>query len=265
MNIPIQSAPPIPGFAGLKNGFKKGPTPASSIKPQSLSSAQQAYRNAQFVLENKKRAVPSLDEMKKALMEDPLIRVEKQLAQLKENHAKDLQILYAYQDREVHRELIEQRKYISCNQDFIFESTIDVWDSKESLFGRYPSFSLAREHQSQYEQLKHAYLVQLLELTKKKQGIETLKAMEKKRLERAFPQTIEEFNTKPKDLQVSAAKFFDANHVEQEKMLVKNHWTRAQVTPLQNIFNADKKWQSDLRAWLIDAHKGLVDPRRRPI
>jgi hypothetical protein len=98
---------------------------------------------------------------------------------------------------------------------------------------------LAREHQNQYEQLKHAYLVQLLELTKKKQGIETLKAVEKKRLERAFPQTIEEFDTKPKDLQVSAAKFFDAKPDEQERMLVKNHWTRAQVTPLQNIFNAN--------------------------
>lgn len=68
--------------------------------------------------------------MKKALSEDPLTRIEKQRALLKENHAKDLQTLYAYQDREVRQELTDQRKYISCNQDFIFESTIDVWDSK---------------------------------------------------------------------------------------------------------------------------------------
>lgn len=65
-----------------------------------------------------------------------------------------------------------------------------------------------------------------------------LAQIEKDRLEKRFPMTVEEFNAKPRDYQGLIVKFLNAgNPHAQEKHLTMNKWTWDDVRPLMKIFD----------------------------
>ncbi|KAF8832799.1 hypothetical protein HHX47_DHR1001947 [Lentinula edodes] len=62
--------------------------------------------------------------------------------------------------------------------------------------------------------------------------------IEKDRLEKKFPTTVEEFYSKPMDFRNLIARFLDAGPL-QDKQLRANNWTQEEVAPLKKIYNKD--------------------------
>jgi len=54
-----------------------------------------------------------------------------------------------------------------------------------------------------------------------------------------FPQSKEDFKTKPNDVKIRAARFLCADRAKQEKMLTDYQWAWRQVKPLQDVFAKD--------------------------
>ncbi len=54
-----------------------------------------------------------------------------------------------------------------------------------------------------------------------------------------FPQSKEQFESKPNDVKIRVARFLVADPVRQEKMLNDYQWAWRQVKPLMDIFTKD--------------------------
>ncbi|KAF9058969.1 hypothetical protein BDP27DRAFT_1431979 [Rhodocollybia butyracea] len=91
-----------------------------------------------------------------------------------------------------------------------------------------------------------------------------LAQLEKDRLEKKFPETIEEFDSKPKDFQNLIIKFLNAGTL-QDKQLANNGWRKEDVKPLMKIFERDDRFRARVQSLFIMMPKtaGSVDPRRR--
>jgi len=62
---------------------------------------------------------------------------------------------------------------------------------------------------------------------------------ERKEFERQFPQSKEEFEHKPKDMQTRVARFLAAEKTQKEKLLAEFDWAWRQTEPLEKIFKTD--------------------------
>ncbi|KAJ4470912.1 hypothetical protein J3R30DRAFT_1137744 [Lentinula aciculospora] len=81
--------------------------------------------------------------------------------------------------------------------------------------------------------------------------------------EKAFPLTIEEFDSKPKDFKNLIAKFLDGGTL-QEKQLKTNNWTWEEVKPLMKIYGKDDKFRSRIITMVMMMPKSISsDPRRK--
>ncbi|KAJ3855329.1 hypothetical protein EV368DRAFT_79740 [Lentinula lateritia] len=87
--------------------------------------------------------------------------------------------------------------------------------------------------------------------------------IEKDRLEKKFPMTVEEFYSKPMDFRNLIARFLDAGPL-QDKQLRANNWTQEEVAPLKKIFNKDDKFRGEIIGMVMTIPKSISsDPRRK--
>ncbi|KAJ4489223.1 hypothetical protein C8R41DRAFT_835310 [Lentinula lateritia] len=87
--------------------------------------------------------------------------------------------------------------------------------------------------------------------------------IEKDRLEKKFPTTVEEFYSKPMDFRNLIARFLDAGPL-QDKQLRANNWTQEEVAPLKKIFNKDDKFRGQIIGMVMTIPKSISsDPRRK--
>lgn len=69
--------------------------------------------------------------------------------------------------------------------------------------------------------------------------------MRKKR-EQFFPQSKDDFYSKPADVRIRASRFLIADYSKQEKMMNEFGWAHRQVKPLQDIFKQDVRFFFEL-------------------
>jgi len=100
-------------------------------------------------------------------------------------------------------------------------------------------FSLENTWNNDYDQLRYTYFTQALVLQKRQQQIIAQREREQKERERQFPQTREEFENKPMDIQIRAARFLTADRTQKEKLLADFDWAWRQTEALEKIFKAD--------------------------
>ena len=95
------------------------------------------------------------------------------------------------------------------------------------------------EWQNDYETTRYTYISQLLALAKQRKEIEIREEEIRKRREQMFPTSFEDFETKPRDIRLRAARFLVADIGKQEKMLSEFNWAWRQVQPLKDVFTKD--------------------------
>lgn len=100
-------------------------------------------------------------------------------------------------------------------------------------------FSIENTWDNEYDQTRYTHLSQSLVLQKRQQQIMAQRERERKEFERQFPQTKEEFEHKPKDMQTRVARFLAAEKTQKEKLLAEFNWAWRQTEPLEKIFKTD--------------------------
>ncbi|KAE9410234.1 hypothetical protein BT96DRAFT_912475 [Gymnopus androsaceus JB14] len=176
---------------------------------------------------------------------------------------------------------------------------IDASNAQKELYETTPPYPFTLTaptpaHLPSISRHNYAYLKQLLELYRKLQRVKEkerlaqeaerlrleqeeynrqrreeetrrLAQIEKDRLEKRFPTTVEEFNAKPRDFQGLIVKFFNAptKHL-QEKQLVTNKWTWEDVKPLMKIYDKNDQFRTRIIGMFLNIDQGASsDPRRR--
>ena len=213
------------------------------------------------------------------------------------NHLKDLERLYTIQAMDYKADVKDQ--YLSFDE-FELEnpgtelSAIEVNSHHDHLslpdrtffqeiYENGPiKFSIENTWDNEYDQTRYTYLSQFLVLQKRQQQIMAQRERERKEFERQFPQTKEEFENKPKDMQTRVARFLVAEKAQKEKLLAEFDWAWRQTEPLEKIFKTDvsnilaplfcpvftwswflqQLFASEVRSMLLSIVQSSRDPRR---
>lgn len=119
--------------------------------------------------------------------------------------------------------------------------TVNTHPSPQKLLytGPFKDTALEAQWQDDYEKLRYTYLSQLTSLEKERRELEHQQEAEKKRREKMFPESIEDFRRKGKDVQLRTARFLVGTDHEKEMMLSAFDWAWRQTAPLQEIFKND--------------------------
>ncbi|KDR67747.1 hypothetical protein GALMADRAFT_147012 [Galerina marginata CBS 339.88] len=273
MNPEVQFTRAVkPKYEGT-NGFTKDFTDPAEITDDNLQTALEVHRNFEYVLNYKQRAVPDFETMK-AIVEtdDP----EKRLKALRQEHIDDLHTFYAVMSQEYKQDakdayLSKDESWFSDGPEMTEEETAllelyDNWFGEFKVDPTDPSkrFNLIQTHwQDQYEQIRYAYLSQLIPLEKAKRDFENLQEHIRIQREKQFPLSKADFESKAQDVRLRVAKFLTAEKPAQEKMLTTFGWAWRQVEPLMNIFKNDENFRSEIRAMIVrDGLQAATDPRK---
>ncbi|KAF5383637.1 hypothetical protein D9615_003808 [Tricholomella constricta] len=227
--------------------------------------ALDAQRNAQYILTQKDRPMPTLEQMQEELKSDTSATIKQRIADLQKQHLSDLQRLY------------------TCHAEEFLDDALDLYLAKDDLqyladgennlvlkqsYGQlemiYEESRRNLPQQMQWEndveRMRHSHLVLLNELYVKLKRQEMADEEARQRREADFPMSIEDYKGKSKDVQLRVARFLTANDPgRQERMLSEYRWASRQVKPLQEIFNKNAAFKADIIAQLIE----VKDPRKR--
>ncbi|KAJ7753745.1 hypothetical protein B0H16DRAFT_761983 [Mycena metata] len=185
-----------------------------------------------YILTQRDRPIPSLEDMKKFLdsPEDSEARID----ELNKYYEEDLQRLYMAQAEDYLDEL-EDRYYA-------FDEKLLPDDDLRALYA-----DLRVEPHPQF-----TWEWNLARTT----------SVHQSRLAEYFPRSVEEYNSRTKDIRHRIARFLVLESEEQkEKILSEFGWTWKQVNPLQNEFHKNLDFQEQVRAIVIELN--VADPRRR--
>jgi hypothetical protein len=111
--------------------------------------------------------------------------------------------------------------------------------NKEKLNGPLKDIKFQHDWANDYEALRYSYLSTLLPLKKQEKDLEEQEADLARRRAQMFPQSKEDFKTKPADVKLRAARFLIADRARQERMLTEYGWAWRQVKALQDAFAKD--------------------------
>ncbi|KIM38305.1 hypothetical protein M413DRAFT_244181 [Hebeloma cylindrosporum] len=247
----------------LTNSFFRGCTESTEINSTNLQTALDAHRIAAFTIAQKRRSIPDFEELEKAETEpeDELKLINERITLLGDNHLKDLERLYTIQAINYKAEVKDQ--YVSFN-----ESELEVPGTEpsviEEIFANGPvkEFSIENTWNNDYDLIRYTYLSQVLGLQKRRQQIQAQRERERKEFEKQFPQTTEEFESKPMDMQIRVARFLTAEKAQKEKLLSEFDWAWRQTEALEKIFKADQLFASEVRSMLLSVVQSSRDPRR---
>ncbi|KAJ3575775.1 hypothetical protein NP233_g873 [Leucocoprinus birnbaumii] len=222
----------------------------------------ETHRSAMFILTQKDRPIPSLQEMKEDLEKDELTSVKERITTAKANHKANLERIYA-----IHAEdyLDDQRLRRESREDSHLggegmSSRLAEWSEKRDV--RIPfvdtSLSLTTKEYDYSEQplasINHHYEAALMHsvatectrystviqnLSQQKFNIDFQLEEEKRQRDAAFPMTLEEFHLKPRDIQIRVANFLSSDDVKRERMMSEFGWAWRQVTPLIREFGTN--------------------------
>ncbi|KAF8884075.1 hypothetical protein CPB84DRAFT_1789564 [Gymnopilus junonius] len=249
-----------PMYAG-QNGFATGFTEPDQINNRNLQIALEAHAMGEFMIDYMKREVPDFETMKADVEkppEDELQRIDRRLTELRKAHTRDLELLYAYQTQEYDKYATDQ--YLCLDNNLLSEdpNTSSTQRELEAFYDSdptpYPSF------QNHFIQLRYTYLTQLLSLQKSKQEHEANLAKLRRQRELMFPQSKEEWATKPQDVRLRVARFLVADPAKHERFLSDFGWAWRQVQPLLDVFKKDDAFAADVRGLLL-SEQAVRDPR----
>ena len=92
------------------------------------------------------------------------------------------------------------------------------------------------DFKSHFNHIRYTYLTQLLSLEKAKQEHEANLEKLRRQREQMFPQSTEEWASKPHDVRLRVARFLVADDTRKEKFMSDFGWAWRQVTPLVEEF-----------------------------
>ncbi|GLB43315.1 hypothetical protein LshimejAT787_1302160 [Lyophyllum shimeji] len=237
----------------------------ASALTEPTRAALDAHRTAQYILTQKDRPIPTLEEMEKELEPDTAARIKERITDLEKQHLSDLQRLYLWHAEEYLDEALD--RYLS-KDDLQYlaegENNLMLEESYAQLATAYEESRRNIQRQMQWEddveRMRYSHLVQLTDLRAKLRQQEIQDEQERKRREADFPTDLEDFNRKPKDVQLRVARFLTLTEpARQERMLSEFGWASRQVKPLQEIYNKNDAFKAQILASLIE----VKDPRKR--
>ncbi|KAJ7739044.1 hypothetical protein DFH07DRAFT_79556 [Mycena maculata] len=209
--------------------------------PQALSPIDQ-QRMSLWILTQKDRPIASFESMKEFLELPDEISIKMRVDELNERYEEDLNRLY----------MAQAEDYLNDADDlYNLYNSLEEPDGIETLYsGEEWDYILAHTTST--------YNLRLADLTK---TLETV----------AFPQSVDDFRSKSKDIQHRVARFLLLeSDDEKEKMLSDFNWAWRQVTPLSDEFQQNTEFQEQIRAVLntqegvdTDPKVAIGDPRKR--
>ncbi|KAJ7698569.1 hypothetical protein B0H17DRAFT_1196677 [Mycena rosella] len=198
-----------------------------------------------YILTQRDRPIPSLNAMKEFLDLPEDVANKFRVEELNEQHGEDLLRLYAAQADD----------YIDDAEDRYY--SLDEYKSPhhDDIEARYSDFR--KEDNVAQPDWDYAWSHTMSTYQTRLDKLEITPA------ELDFPQSIEEYRSKPREMQQRIARFLLLETDDQrEKMLTEFSWAWRQVTALRNEFQMDAEFQEELRASIVELNS-VVDPRKR--
>ncbi|KAG5642109.1 hypothetical protein DXG03_003608 [Asterophora parasitica] len=263
--IPARAYENLNGFT-----YSSYPGPISHEPEEDLSepttAALDAHRRAQYVLTQKDRPIPTFEQMQQEVVNgDTVSSIKQRIVDLHEQHISDMQRLYTWHAEEYHDEAFNhylakddlQYPADGENNPVLKESYAEL----ETIYEDRGSLSMQMQWDDDIERMRHSYLLLLNDLHLKLKKQEEADEDARKRREADFPISIEDYNTKSKEIQRRAARFLMLNDPAlQEKMLTQYGWASRQVKPLQEIFQKNDAFKADVITQVLG---DVQDPRMR--
>lgn len=258
---------PNPVFEG-QNGFESD-FHDEEIDDAHLHEALERHRLAQYILTQKDRPIPTIEEMK-AYLEKPenSASVKEEIQALKEEHLEDLDRLYAAHAGEYTQEVLD----LYYSKDDVLPASdlasqdpdnIEIYEKLDEYYEEFRQNHLFQSlWDTDYSVMRHTYLSRLLPLERKRRELEKEEEEAKRRRDAMFPMSAADFTTKPGDVQLRAARFLTADAAKQEKMLAEFGWAWRQVDPLKAEFASNDNFAAEIRAMIISEQE-VRDPRRK--
>ncbi|KAF9468970.1 hypothetical protein BDZ94DRAFT_1182777 [Collybia nuda] len=247
---PAKPRLPDPHYKG-RNGYEESnPTDLKEIPDNVPPTVEQLIRHrlAQYVLTQKDRPIPTLEEMARDKGTSPsLPNLKEQITKAQKQHLTDLERLYTLHAEEYLDDAKE--RYMAVDdllldpENGLDDAAAETYSKVDELFNdprKYPSILSVWEDSISH--MRHAHLRHLQYLREEYRKAEQLaeaqiakEEAERKAQEALFPSSIEDFYMKPKDVQHRAARFLLlTDSSKQEKTLSEFGWAWRQVKPLQD-------------------------------
>lgn len=253
-----------------QNGFCDSYEPADKEHPN--DSTLRNVRYAQWMLEYKGVPLPSKEKLrelgtKKPSPPDTLDYVDEKIRQLKRQHARDLESLFAFQADELRQKMLDHRRCIDDSAymdiDENYPDQVEFREALRQLDQRMrddPATKLALE--DALSTLRYTYLKTLLPLIRRRRALRDREIKIRKQRDASFPQSIEEYHDiAERDVQLRVARFLAADNTEQERMMDKFGWAYRQVDPLRTAYKSNAEFRAEIQSALKDIQAS--DPRRR--
>ncbi|KAH7885676.1 hypothetical protein F5I97DRAFT_1874301 [Phlebopus sp. FC_14] len=260
---------PDPGFKG-RNGFRESHIPVDKDHPDDITLRN--HRLAQYVLSHKGSYLPSPDALRdlgktNAPPVDTVANVEAKIKEIKAQHAKDLECLFAFQAAEYHQEVLDhQRCFDDSDYMVIDESYPSQVEFREELFAldkRMRQMSrFKRDMDDGLSMLRYTHLKTLLPLIQKRNALKAREQLARKQRDARFPQTVEEYRQIPeRDVRLRIARFLSSSDMEQERMMQEFQWAYRGVQRLLSTYKSSMQFKTEIDDTIKDIH--ATDPRRR--
>jgi hypothetical protein len=202
----------------------------------------------------------SFQEMKDDMTKDELTSIKERIATAKANHKSNLERLYAahaedyLDDQRLRRESREE--YAQAQSDG-GKNKLAEWSAKRDVrvfpspcqpFRQYQSLSqpLASTDHHYLNALLHSvtaesarYATVIHSLSLQKAEIELQAEEERRRRDAAFPLSLVDFHSKPRDIQIRVANFLSSDARKKEKMMSEFGWAYRQVDVLVKEFGSN--------------------------
>ncbi|KAF9440735.1 hypothetical protein P691DRAFT_740020 [Macrolepiota fuliginosa MF-IS2] len=226
------------------------------------SSSLDKHRAAMFVLTQKDRPIPSLQEMKDDLAKDDLTSIKDRIVTAKTDHKSNLERMYAAHAEEY---LDDQRLRRESREEYARQpdssSRLAEWSEKRDPLSVDHHYLFALGTTITNERLRHTAHLYQLELTRK--DIETRIDEERRRRDAQFPLSLAEFQAKPRDIQIRIATWLSADNIKKERMMNEFGWVWRQTKSLAWEYGTNEEFKTGILRLLetLDSR----DPRKKPI
>ncbi|KAF9244215.1 hypothetical protein BU15DRAFT_42208 [Melanogaster broomeanus] len=262
---------PDPSYMG-KNGFRESNVPVGKDHPDDVTLRN--HRLAQYILATKGSYLPSPETLRElggtpAQSLETVEKLEEKMKELKEQHDKDLENLFAFQVAEYYQELIDHRRCYDDSTymdiDEAYHDQVEFNQALQSLDKEMRQLEhFKRDMDDGLSELRYTHLNTLLNLSRQHNSLRAREKDARRKRDAWFPQTIPQYNEiTDRDVQLRVARYLWSSETEQEKMRDEFGWPYRIVQPLHSIYKSDTTFQDAIN----DTMKGIqvLDPRRRVV
>ncbi|KAL9713878.1 hypothetical protein Ac2012v2_003490 [Leucoagaricus gongylophorus] len=220
-------------------------------------------RTSMFVLTQKDRPIPSLQQMKYDIEKDDLTLIKERIATARVNHKANIERIYVahaedyLNDQRLRRESRED--YVTA-QNYGISGKLAEWSEKrDPLSSIDHHYEMDLQHSVAKECFRHASVISNLYMKRRDTEIEVEKVRQKQ--DATFPLTLEEFRSKPRAIQIRVANYLSFDAAKRERMMTEFGWAYRQVIPLVREFEMNEEFQDEIIKLLGTI--GSKDPRRK--